>query len=98
MGFKINYSGGGLLIASADPAGVLHVLLGKRLNNPGAGKWSFPGGESLRYRGRRRQLGLAIYDESCRSAAPREIVRLWGLRTFFLNWATSCQSAKEASQ
>ena len=45
MGFKMNYSGGGLLVATNDISGRLTILLGKRIHSPGAGKWSFPGGE-----------------------------------------------------
>ena len=80
MRFKLNYRGGGLVIATTDSAGRLNILLGKRLKAPGAGTWSFPGGESLRYRGMRRKLGLAVYVESCGNAALRETdeeIKLW---------------------
>lgn len=39
------YYGAGMLLHSKDDTGSLQVFLAKRSHNPGAGKWSIPGGK-----------------------------------------------------
>lgn len=41
---KFPYKGGGIALFQQNDAGEYTVLLGKRINKPGKGKWSIPGG------------------------------------------------------
>ena len=41
---KIPYKGGGVALFQKNAEGVFSILLGKRINDPGKGKWSIPGG------------------------------------------------------
>jgi len=76
----LNYRGGGLLIASRDGSGRLHVLLGKRCDSPGLGMWSFPGGKCEHLPRKGGKVQVLRFTEDCRAAARREAteeITLW---------------------
>lgn len=87
--FSSPYRGGGVAIFK-EFDGVPHVLLGKRLFNPGAGKWSFPGGKAegketlgkAAFRELKEELGINLLKKNS------SVVGRFEVDLFFYKWRT----------
>ena len=56
---KIPYKGGGIALFQKNAEGEFSILLGKRINDPGKGKWSIPGG-------RFEQTDISLFETAIR--------------------------------
>jgi 8-oxo-dGTP pyrophosphatase MutT (NUDIX family) len=86
------FRGAGLAITTTDRNGTLHILLGRRLFNPGKHQWTFPGGKlhknELSDTGalREAQEEVRLWSGNLSWPAVSELKKLWSSHLF--DWTT----------
>jgi len=74
---RFGYRGAGVALFREEPGGAFSVLIGKRSNNPGKRKWSFPGGQAKK--------GEALLKTAKREFFEETSIKLESLNPTYIN-------------